>query len=110
MSSRVTFTVSLPFRIRKEGAYFVSWCFPLDVYSQGKTREEAEKNLVEAVRLFLTNCFERATLDRVLKDCGFTPAPVSRRKAAALKKSTRYPEISVPLPFVFEERIARCQG
>ena len=48
-------------------------CPVLDVFSQGTTREDARKNLEEALQLFLTSCIERGTLDEVLKDCGFVP-------------------------------------
>jgi predicted RNase H-like HicB family nuclease len=69
--SQGIFTLSLPCRIHKEGKHFVSWCYPLDVYSQGETQEKALRNLEEAVGLFITSCLRRGTLDRVLRDCGF---------------------------------------
>ena len=39
--------------IEKEDAWFVALCPELDVASQGKTFEEAFKNLREAVELYL---------------------------------------------------------
>lgn len=39
--------------IQREGKWYVSWCPELDVASQGKTVEEALKNLKEAVELYL---------------------------------------------------------
>jgi hypothetical protein len=41
--------------------------------AQGTTRQEAERNLVEAAQLFMESCYERDVLDEVLKQCGFTP-------------------------------------
>lgn len=39
--------------IIQEGKWFVAHCLELGVVSQGKTVEEAQKNLKEAVELFL---------------------------------------------------------
>ena len=39
--------------INKEGKWYVSRCAELGVVSQGKTIEDAEKNLKEAVELYL---------------------------------------------------------
>ena len=39
--------------ITKEGKWYVAHCLELDVVSQGKTIEEAEINLKEAVELYL---------------------------------------------------------
>jgi len=39
--------------ITKEKKLYVAHCIELDVVSQGKTIEEAEKNLREAVELYL---------------------------------------------------------
>ena len=33
--------------------------------------EEAKKNIAEALFMFFRSCFERGTLDAVLKQCGF---------------------------------------
>jgi len=33
---------------------------------------EAKKNLVDALLLFVTTCFEMGTLDAVMKECGYT--------------------------------------
>ncbi len=39
--------------ITKEGKWYVAHCVELDVVSQGKTIEEAQTNLKEAVELYL---------------------------------------------------------
>ncbi|MFZ5392561.1 MAG: type II toxin-antitoxin system HicB family antitoxin [Patescibacteria group bacterium] len=39
--------------ITKEGKWYVARCLELEVVSQGKTVEESQKNLKEAVELFL---------------------------------------------------------
>jgi len=71
--STILFTVKLLVQVKREGDVFVSRCPALDVYSQGDTADEAERNVVEAVQLFLESCYERGVLEQVLKDCGFHP-------------------------------------
>jgi predicted RNase H-like HicB family nuclease len=39
--------------INKEGKFYVARCVELGVVSQGKTIESAQKNLLEAVQLYL---------------------------------------------------------
>jgi predicted RNase H-like HicB family nuclease len=39
--------------IRKEGKWFSAWAADLDIASQGKTIEEAMKNIMEAVELYM---------------------------------------------------------
>ncbi|MDP3902258.1 MAG: type II toxin-antitoxin system HicB family antitoxin [bacterium] len=41
--------------INKEGKWYNAKCAELGVVSQGKTIEEAQKNLIEATELFLEN-------------------------------------------------------
>ena len=66
------FTLTLPVTFRKEDGWIVASFPNLDVSSQGRTQQEATRNVIEAAQLFLEDCFERGTLDQVLKDCGFT--------------------------------------
>lgn len=47
MSQRFTFLFT------KDGKWFVARCVELNVVSQGKTYEEARKNIKEAVSLYL---------------------------------------------------------
>lgn len=68
------FTLQLPAVFTNEGSHVIA-SFPLlDVSSQGRTREEAAQNLIEATQLFIESCFERNVLDIVLKKCGFKPS------------------------------------
>lgn len=68
MKASVEFT--LPALVRKKGKWYVSSCEALDVHSQGHTRDEAERNLKDALATFLASCFERGTLDAVLRESG----------------------------------------
>ncbi len=65
------FTLVLPAIFHQEGDWIVASFPNLDVTSQGRTRDEAARNLIEAAQLFIESCFERNVLDEVLKDCGF---------------------------------------
>ena len=97
----VTFQVSLPFVVKKQGPWFVSSCPVLDVCSQGRTRKQAQENLVEALQLFLVSCYERGTLSQVLRESGFVP----RRLPARPRKASSKPApktLRVPLPFTVD--------
>jgi predicted RNase H-like HicB family nuclease len=75
----VTFTLNMPAVFREEFGWIVGEFPTLGVASQGRTREEAERNLIEAAQLFFESCFERNRLDEALKELGFTPGNASDR-------------------------------
>ena len=50
---------------------WVTGCPALDLYSQGKTEDEAKRCLEEAISLWVEDCIERGTLDRALQEVGF---------------------------------------
>jgi|SRR5579863_7777249 len=103
----VTVEFKMPARIRKKGRWFVSWCPPLDVYSQGRTAVEAEQNLIDALTSFLVSCYERGTLEAVLRQAGFSPAIKPRvRKAVSARRSL----VTVALPFVIANRPHRTMA
>ena len=104
MQARVVFEMSLPFAVKREAKWFISWCPPLSVYSQGPTQKKAVENLVDALRLFLVSCYERGTLDRVLKDSGFRPLASMRPGAKKVTPRRGLEMLKVPLPFVIEKR------
>lgn len=66
------FTLTLPVTFQNEDGWVVASFPNLDVSSQGRTQQDATRNVIEAAQLFLEDCFERGMLDQVLKDCGFT--------------------------------------
>jgi predicted RNase H-like HicB family nuclease len=69
----LTCNLHLPAVFTREDEWVVA-CFPhLDVTSQGRTQDEAARNLIEAAQLFIESCFERNVLDEVVKNCGFVP-------------------------------------
>jgi len=102
----ISFTAHLPAVIIKKKRWYVSHCPVLDVASQGDTEEEAKRNLIEAVTLFLLSCYEDGVLDSVLKESGFVPA-LSGESTWEKMGDAEY--IDVPLPFVIDmENTRRC--
>lgn len=59
MASRIRIELSVPAEVRQDGDYFVSFCPPFDVYSQGPDEEAALANLVEELQLFIESCSSR---------------------------------------------------
>ena len=95
MTKRVEFFAKLPVSIKKRKKWFLASCPILDVHSQGNTPKEAERNIVEALSLFLISCFERGVLDQALKECGFKSA-VSE-KLVGFRKT-----VCVPIPLAVD--------
>ena len=99
----IVFDVKLPATVKKKKNAYLSCCPILDICSQGSSKNEALKNLSEALQLFLMSCHERGTLDEVLKECGFTP---DNRKIARSAKPFphKYESLNVPLPFMIKNK------
>jgi len=106
MKMEVTLQISLPIKINKKDKYYISCCPILDVWSQSETQMGAIDNLREALQLFLIDCFERGTLDKVLKDCGFIAMKKPLPKRQRFIPSRR---IEVPLPFIIDKHLAQCR-
>lgn len=102
----VQFTFKLPVEIKHKGQWFIANCPILDVITQGRTEEEAKVNLGEALSLFLMSCYERETLYKVMRDCGFSPAVSGKFQD---KKFTEQEYIDVPLPFMIDtQKQSQC--
>jgi len=67
MEEIIQFEAKLPIKLIKKKKWIVARCPILDVASQGETEAKARANLEEALSLFFVSCFERGTLDLVLK-------------------------------------------
>ncbi len=68
------FEFRLPYIMKKRRKWYLAVCKSLDVASQGPTKEKASDNLRDAIRGMLADCFERGTLDEVLRQAGFVSA------------------------------------
>ncbi len=105
---------TLPLEIKKEGEWYISGCKILDVFSQGKSKKEAQDNLSEALSLFFISCLERGVLDKVLKDSGLSPIkPLkSKKKSAEIAgipvDTTDF--INVPIPFEVNKDNVACHA
>ena len=94
--------------LKKEGGWYIAHCPPLDITTQGRSEEEAKKNLIEASELFVTSCFERGTFEQALRELGWrvTGKPASRRVTVRKRshdgRSNEF-LFPVPVPFGFEK-------
>ncbi|HEV2314358.1 MAG TPA: hypothetical protein VGR94_03560 [Candidatus Acidoferrales bacterium] len=86
--------------IKREGAWYVAHCPPLDITTQGRTATEARHNLREAAELFVISCIERGTLDQALKELGFVPA-----KRAVRHVPDNGFRMSIPVPLRFQKNL-----
>jgi len=68
-----------PAQVRKRGSGSSRRAILLDVHSQGHTREQAERNLKDALATFLLSCYERGTLEIVLRETFLHTKDLSRR-------------------------------
>lgn len=97
MVVKVQFTTQLPFLIKKRRKHFLASCPILDVHSQGETQEQAKNNLADALVLFFQSCFERGTLDEVLKESGFQSHAIVKDRDEADLRHSDIIDISIPL-------------
>jgi predicted RNase H-like HicB family nuclease len=86
--------------MKRERGWYIAYCPPLDIATQGRTVAEARKNLIEAAQLFLLSCLERGTLDRALKELGFVPSKNGRQRLP--RKA--FPLV-VPVPLGFDRKV-----
>jgi predicted RNase H-like HicB family nuclease len=107
MRALLNFELKVPVEVYKGSTAFIARCPIFDVSSQGKTPLEAKKNLVDALTLFVTTCYERGTLDEVMKEWGFKPRKTSTGKLC-LKKDQEL--LSVPLPFMANRQNSVCHA
>jgi predicted RNase H-like HicB family nuclease len=63
--------LQLTVEVWKKGNWYLARTPELDFVSQGKTNEEAKKNLFEVVRIQFEEMKETGTLEEYLSECGF---------------------------------------
>lgn len=81
--------------VKRKGKWYIASCPPLDLATQGRTNEEAKKNLLEASELFIVSCIERGTLDQALKELGLVPL---KGRSAAIPPDA-FP-MAIPIPAI----------
>jgi predicted RNase H-like HicB family nuclease len=89
--------------IKRRGGWYIAYCSPLDITTQGRTEEEARRNLAEASELFVVSCFERGTFEQALRELGWHVVPGGRVAKVGNKQlpagALCFP---IPVPFGFE--------
>ena len=103
MEATVQFVAKLPIKINKKRKWYIASCPILDVYSQGETESKAKKNLKDALSLFFVSCFERGTLDAVLKQCGFKAVRHNMIQRKAKFAANKEDYINIPIPFLVNQ-------
>ena len=68
MKSKTTPQASTHSDMQMETRHFFYTCPSLDLWSVGRTREEAERRLREDVQILLARCSKYSDLDRLLED------------------------------------------
>jgi len=63
--------LNLTIELWRKGKWYVAKSPELDFISQGKTREEARKNLEEVINIQFEEMEEMGTLKEYLTECGF---------------------------------------
>ncbi len=63
--------LQLTIEVWKKGNWYLAKSPELDFVSQGKTPEEAKKNLLEVIRIQFKEMKEMGTLEEYLVECGF---------------------------------------
>lgn len=64
--------IFLTTKIWKEGKHYIAYTPELDVTSQGKTSEQAERRLREAVGIFLDETKKMGTFEEALQSLGIS--------------------------------------
>jgi predicted RNase H-like HicB family nuclease len=61
----------LTIEILKKGKWYLARTPELDFISQGRTQEEAKKNLLEVIKIQIKEMKKIGTLKEYLQECGF---------------------------------------
>ena len=63
--------LNITIEIWQKGNWYIAKSPELDFLSQGKTREEAKKNLIEVINIQFNEMQDLGTLQEYLSECGF---------------------------------------
>jgi predicted RNase H-like HicB family nuclease len=83
--------ISITIEIWRKGDWYVARAAELDFVSQGKTLEEAKKNLLEVTKIQFEEMKEMGTLKEYLGECGFILEGdhiIPQREIVGFEKST----------------------
>jgi predicted RNase H-like HicB family nuclease len=88
--------------IKRQNDWYVAYCPPLDISTQGRTLTEAKANLKEACSLFLQSCFERGTFEQAMRELGWSVANGANPKPPARIPQGAF-QFPIPVPFGIEK-------
>ena len=63
--------IDITIEVWQKGKWFIAKCPELDFISQGTTRDQAKKNLLEVVQIQFEEMDEIGTLNEYLSECGY---------------------------------------
>ena len=63
--------LNITIEVWQKRSWFIAKCPELDFISQGKTRDEAKKNLLEVIQIQFEEMAEMGTLDDYLAESGY---------------------------------------
>lgn len=63
--------IDLTIEVWKKGKWYITNCPELDFVSQGRTPEEAKKNLLEVIEIQFEEMASMGTFEDYLAECGF---------------------------------------
>jgi predicted RNase H-like HicB family nuclease len=61
----------LSIQIWQKGSWYLAKCPELAFISQGRTRQEAQENLIEVIEIQFEEMSRMGTLDEYLDECGY---------------------------------------
>lgn len=99
MLSRTThhLALSLPVLFLKERKTFIAYTPALDLSASGSTQPSAQKNFDLTLKLFVEELVEAGTLERVLKDSGWSKQERKWRPPVDIERVTHIP-FTMPAP------------
>ena len=93
--------------LKRQGTWYIAHCPPLDITTQGRTQDEARRNLIEASELFVTSCFERGTFEEALRELGWHVVPAGEPTRIGEREPVAQPadsfQFPIPIPFGVEK-------
>ena len=97
------FNAKLPYRLVRDGDWWIAACDLFKISNQGKTKAAAERNLKHAITLKFKTEVELGTLNRTLESCGFHRVIIGDKSVwAASAKEYGDHRLSVRTKFVVE--------
>ena len=85
MDSVIALKVRLEAGLKQDGNQWIACCAPLDIFTQGDSREGAKEALAEAVEAWFESSIKRGVLVEALRECGFVQAGAEEPVSAHIK-------------------------